>query len=396
MTDYKIIIPARYNSKRFPGKPLVKIHGKTMLERVWLNAMDSAASEVIIATDDHRIEAVAKNFGAHVCVTSNEHKSGTDRIIEAIEILGLRDDEISVFSSTESDRIIEQFNQAPPLQKAQIINDVVAQYPGIGEHIVMRSFYKAGMDAGQNLTAFLASSPLSSVIAGDLQQALITDEKELNQFITGDAKEQVAQALIIAMKPFNDSILGIDSPVGLEFANRTAMTGSGDQANQRDGFVGEINQAAMKLAKYYIATKGKTPQEAAQMASRIHTSRFVYSEVNGQPLRLEKNLFNQTEADAIASGLSSWVQESLNVGSIMLEDGDEQATRIVIEDLKRGGAAWITSPDNKSAYLVNQRLGFVPVLNPDGSRITINFSSLPTKIGEIAPPVMGEGGDEAA
>ena len=62
MTDYKIIIPARYNSKRFPGKPLVKIHGKTMLERVWLNAMDSAASEVIIATDDHRIEAVAKNF----------------------------------------------------------------------------------------------------------------------------------------------------------------------------------------------------------------------------------------------------------------------------------------------------------------------------------------------
>ena len=94
MTDYKIIIPARYNSKRFPGKPLVKIHGKTMLERVWLNAMDSAASEVIIATDDQRIEAVAKNFGAHVCLTSNEHKSGTDRIIEAIEILGLRDDEI--------------------------------------------------------------------------------------------------------------------------------------------------------------------------------------------------------------------------------------------------------------------------------------------------------------
>tara|TARA_Y100000766_G_scaffold240979_1_gene218661 strand:- start:852 stop:1595 length:744 start_codon:yes stop_codon:yes gene_type:complete len=94
MTDYKIIIPARYNSKRFPGKPLVKIHGKTMLERVWLNAMDSSASEIIIATDDHRIETAAKNFGAHVCVTSNEHKSGTDRIIEVIEILGFRDEEI--------------------------------------------------------------------------------------------------------------------------------------------------------------------------------------------------------------------------------------------------------------------------------------------------------------
>tara|TARA_B100001287_G_scaffold119411_1_gene100580 strand:+ start:2842 stop:3585 length:744 start_codon:yes stop_codon:yes gene_type:complete len=94
MIDYKIIIPARYNSRRFPGKPLVKIHGKTMLERVWLNASESAASEIIIATDDQRIETAAKNFGANVCVTSNKHKSGTDRIIEAIELLGLRDDEI--------------------------------------------------------------------------------------------------------------------------------------------------------------------------------------------------------------------------------------------------------------------------------------------------------------
>ena len=94
MKDYKIIIPARYNSRRFPGKPLVKIHGKTMLERVWLNASESAASEIIIATDDQRIETAAKNFGANVCVTSNKHKSGTDRIIEAIELLGLRDDEI--------------------------------------------------------------------------------------------------------------------------------------------------------------------------------------------------------------------------------------------------------------------------------------------------------------
>tara|TARA_A100001201_G_scaffold129917_1_gene115481 strand:+ start:1493 stop:3895 length:2403 start_codon:yes stop_codon:yes gene_type:complete len=304
--------------------------------------------------------------------------------------MGLRDDEISVFSSAESERIIEQFNQASALQKAQIINDVVAQYPGIGEHIVMRSFYKAGMDAGQNLTAFLASSPLSSALAADLQQALVTDEKDLNQFVTGDTKEQLTQALIIAMKPFNDSILGVDSAVGIEYANRTAMTGSGDQSNQRDGFVGEINEAAMKLAKYYVS-RGKTPDEAAKMAARVHTSRFVYGDVNGQPLRIDRGSFNQTEADAIASGLSSWVQESLNVGSIMLEDGDEQATRIVIEDLKRGGAAWITSPDGKSAYLVNQRLGFVPVLNRDGRRITINFSSLPTKIGEIAPPTVPGG-----
>ena len=60
-----------------------------MLERVWLNAMDSAASEVIIATDDQRIEAVAKNFGAHVCVNSNEHKSELIELLRQLKYLGL-------------------------------------------------------------------------------------------------------------------------------------------------------------------------------------------------------------------------------------------------------------------------------------------------------------------
>ena len=52
MIDYNIIIPARYNSNRLPGKPLIDILGKTMIERVWLNARMSLAQEVIIATDD--------------------------------------------------------------------------------------------------------------------------------------------------------------------------------------------------------------------------------------------------------------------------------------------------------------------------------------------------------
>ena len=94
MIDYKIIIPARYNSKRLPGKPLVNILGKTMLERVWLNSQDSSALDVIIATDDSRIESAARKFGAQVCMTSDDHKSGTDRIIEVIDTLKFKDEEI--------------------------------------------------------------------------------------------------------------------------------------------------------------------------------------------------------------------------------------------------------------------------------------------------------------
>ena len=94
MIDYKIIIPARYNSNRLPGKPLIDILGKTMIERVWLNAGMSLAQEVIIATDDERIADKARNFGASVVLTSDKHKSGTDRITEVIDYLKWPDDQI--------------------------------------------------------------------------------------------------------------------------------------------------------------------------------------------------------------------------------------------------------------------------------------------------------------
>ena len=60
MIDFNIVIPSRYASTRLPGKPLIDILGKTMLERVWINAKKSQAKEVIIATDDERIASKAK------------------------------------------------------------------------------------------------------------------------------------------------------------------------------------------------------------------------------------------------------------------------------------------------------------------------------------------------
>lgn len=82
------IIPARYASSRFPGKPLTMINGKTMIRRVYEQALKcKELSKVIIATDDLRIANHIKTFGGEVILTSSKHKSGTDRCAEAIQKL---------------------------------------------------------------------------------------------------------------------------------------------------------------------------------------------------------------------------------------------------------------------------------------------------------------------
>ena len=80
-----VVIPARYQSSRLPGKPLVNINGKPLIQHVYERAIQTQADEVIIATDDKRIEDVAKSFCPRVCMTKVMHRSGTDRIGEVIE-----------------------------------------------------------------------------------------------------------------------------------------------------------------------------------------------------------------------------------------------------------------------------------------------------------------------
>jgi 3-deoxy-manno-octulosonate cytidylyltransferase (CMP-KDO synthetase) len=80
------IIPARYNSTRFPGKPLVQINGKPMIQRVFEQASKSSKlMKVIIATDDSRIFNAVSEFGGEACMTSPQHQSGTDRCAEIIQ-----------------------------------------------------------------------------------------------------------------------------------------------------------------------------------------------------------------------------------------------------------------------------------------------------------------------
>lgn len=93
---FRVVIPARFGSTRLPGKPLLAIAGKPMLQRVHEAGVASGAAEVIIATDDARILALAHEFGAQACMTSLTHPSGTDRIAEVAQAAGWAEDDVVV------------------------------------------------------------------------------------------------------------------------------------------------------------------------------------------------------------------------------------------------------------------------------------------------------------
>jgi 3-deoxy-manno-octulosonate cytidylyltransferase (CMP-KDO synthetase) len=90
--DFKIVIPARYASSRLPGKALLDIHGKPMIQHVYERALLTSASEVIIATDSEAIAAAAEKFSAPVCMTRADHVSGTERLGEVVDQQNWSDD----------------------------------------------------------------------------------------------------------------------------------------------------------------------------------------------------------------------------------------------------------------------------------------------------------------
>ena len=94
--NFIVIIPARFGATRLPGKPLVDIAGKPMIQHVYERAVESGAGNIIIATDDERIVKAGEGFGAQVCLTSDKHHSGTDRIAEVADKYEFSDDQIIV------------------------------------------------------------------------------------------------------------------------------------------------------------------------------------------------------------------------------------------------------------------------------------------------------------
>lgn len=108
-----VVIPARYASTRLPGKALLDLKGKPLIERVYDCAAQSNAGRIIVATDDKRIGSVANEFGAEVCMTSDTHTSGTERLAEVIETL-----------SIDGSEVIVNLQGDEPLMPASLINQV--------------------------------------------------------------------------------------------------------------------------------------------------------------------------------------------------------------------------------------------------------------------------------
>ena len=94
--SFVVVIPARFASTRLPGKPLLDIEGKPMIQRVYERALASGAERVVVATDDSQVADVVSAFAGEVCMTSTQHQSGTDRIQETAQQLGLKVDQLVV------------------------------------------------------------------------------------------------------------------------------------------------------------------------------------------------------------------------------------------------------------------------------------------------------------
>lgn len=163
------IIPARYASTRFPGKPLAVLGGKTVIQRVYEQA-SSVLPEAYVATDDERIFACVEAFGGRAVMTRADHKSGTDRIEEAAEKIG-----------TDADVIINIQGDEPFIQKSQI-------------ETLMQLFEHAGTQIGTLGKRFetieAAQNPNSPKIVTDLQGFALYFSRSIIPFVRG--QEQTA------------------------------------------------------------------------------------------------------------------------------------------------------------------------------------------------------------
>lgn len=110
---FHVIIPARFAASRLPGKPLLSIGDRPLIQWVWQCAQASGATSVTVATDDARIRDAARSFGAEVVMTSPQHASGTDRIAEVARAKGYAADDVVV--NLQGDE---------PMMPPQVVNQV--------------------------------------------------------------------------------------------------------------------------------------------------------------------------------------------------------------------------------------------------------------------------------
>lgn len=129
------IIPARYNSSRFPGKPLIDLKGKTMIQRVYEGAKKSTLlTDLIVATDDDRIAQKVDRFGGKVALTSTHHPTGTDRCAEVVRNL------------TEKYDVVINIQGDEPLVDARQLDQLLTVFQNQNVQIATLASRKIGMD----------------------------------------------------------------------------------------------------------------------------------------------------------------------------------------------------------------------------------------------------------
>ena len=139
MTEFVVVIPSRYASARLPGKPLLNLSGKPMIQHVYERGTDSAATEVVIATDDDRIAEAAEAFGATVCMTGTDHQSGTERIAEVANLLDWEDSQIVInLQGDEPSMPASLINQC-----AELLDDATADIATLASPFLSRDDFES-------------------------------------------------------------------------------------------------------------------------------------------------------------------------------------------------------------------------------------------------------------
>ncbi len=131
-----IIIPAHMDSKRFPGKPLVMIAGRTLVQHVYERAKQTKASKVVVTTCDDEIEKVVSSFGGQVVRTAKVHLTGTHRVAEALDQIAGRLTQQTIWTFKGDPDLVINWQVDEPFIDPNDVNELIERSEAIGDNRV--------------------------------------------------------------------------------------------------------------------------------------------------------------------------------------------------------------------------------------------------------------------
>ena len=168
MEDVYIIIPARIGSTRLPNKPLIDLNGKSLIQRVYLNA-SKISSNVFVATDSKKIEQNLSKYTSKIIMTSSDHISGTDRIFEAAEKLHIKDN--SLIINLQGDE---------PFLPIDAVNQIINTYQSIEPDVITLSCVLDDINDLKNPNCVKVKTDIDNYALDFLRKS---DEGNLNRHI---------------------------------------------------------------------------------------------------------------------------------------------------------------------------------------------------------------------